>query len=81
MEDWRLQGQEHHLRSATLKWTEYSRWSKDWNHDHCEFCWAKFSMREEDLHAGYTTLDNYHWICETCFRDFKEKFEWSVIGS
>jgi hypothetical protein len=31
------------------------------------------------LHQGYTTTDDYHWICETCFGDFKHLFEWIVV--
>ena len=40
--DWRLQGQEEYLQGATLLRTRYKAWSEDWEHDHCEFCWAKF---------------------------------------
>lgn len=32
----------------------------------------------EILREGYSTPDGYHWICETCFRDFVELFEWKV---
>jgi hypothetical protein len=31
------------------------------------------------LHEGYCTIDNYHWICETCFHDFKDMFKWKVV--
>jgi hypothetical protein len=30
------------------------------------------------LRDGYTTSDNYRWICDPCFDDFRVKFEWSV---
>ena len=40
--DWRLQGQEKYLQGATLLRKRYKAWSEDWEHDHCEFCWAKF---------------------------------------
>jgi hypothetical protein len=49
------------------------------DHDHCEFCGKKFSESPEDLHFGYTTLDDYYWICEPCFNDFEQMFEWKVI--
>ncbi|MDT7806778.1 MAG: hypothetical protein QOJ70_591 [Acidobacteriota bacterium] len=39
---------------------------------------------EEDypdvLHEGYATEDNYRWICEQCFKDFKDLFEWKVMA-
>src|SRR5947208_2930159 len=41
-EDWRLRGQEDYLQGATLLRKPYRAWSEDWEHDHCEFCWAKF---------------------------------------
>ena len=41
-EDWRLRGQEDYLQGATLLRKQYRAWSEDWEHDHCEFCWAKF---------------------------------------
>lgn len=42
IEDWRLRGQEDYLQGCTLVRKPYKAWSKDWEHDHCEFCWAKF---------------------------------------
>jgi hypothetical protein len=41
-EDWRLTGQEEYLQGATLLRKRYRAWSAEWDHDHCEFCWAKF---------------------------------------
>jgi hypothetical protein len=32
----------------------------------------------EVLHFGYATEDSYHWICEACFNDFKERFGWTL---
>jgi hypothetical protein len=31
-----------------------------------------------DCHEGYTTDDQYRWICDTCFVDFRERFDWTV---
>ena len=50
------------------------------NHDHCEFCWNKFSYYADCLHTGYSTEDCESWICEVCFEDFKERFQWRVKG-
>jgi hypothetical protein len=91
-DDWRLMGQQRYLRSATLRWKTYYRWSEDWDHDHCEFCGTKFlppdnPYQEPDvLHAGYATAahgefpDDYHWICAKCYADFKDMFDWKVVG-
>lgn len=59
----------------------YTRYAKDWDHDHCEFCMAKFSENPENLHEGYTTTDSYHWICEECYQDFKVVFQWTLVGA
>lgn len=40
--DWRLRGQEKHLQGATLVRKPYRAKDESWEHDHCEFCWAKF---------------------------------------
>lgn len=79
--DWRLRGQEEYLKAVPLWWKKYTRRSESWEHEHCEFCWAKFMQEDypEVLHEGYTTEDNYRWICEQCFEDFKDSFEWKVI--
>ena len=78
--DWRLTDQEQYLKGVTLYWREYTRWSESWDHDHCEFCWAKFMVEDypDVLHEGYTTEDQYRWICKKCFEDFKNMFEWKI---
>lgn len=78
-EDWRLRGQERYLQGVTLVRRCYRayRGNPNWDHDHCEFCSTKFTM--QDAPTGYATKDDYRWICETCFGDFKERFEWHVV--
>ena len=78
--DWRRQGQEKYLMGVKLIYRDYFPFRDGWDHDHCEFCWAKFSLIEGDLHRGYSTEDGYRWICEDCFRDFKDEFKWKVIN-
>lgn len=46
-------------------------------HEHCFFCFEKF-MTDMDVEC-YCTTDFEHWICEECFNDFKNKFDFSVI--
>jgi hypothetical protein len=73
--DWRLQGQEKYLKDKTLHFKKYSARTTKTDHDHCEFCSAKFSDNiTDDLKQGFSTLDDYRWICENCFNDFKERF-------
>lgn len=78
-DDWRLlRGQEDYLLGVTLYWKKWKAPSAVWDHDHCEFCWEKFSESTDTLHEGYTTEDGKHWICPECFSDFKDMFRWSV---
>ena len=79
--DWRLRGQEDYLHGVTLYWEKYTQWSETWDHDHCDFCWTEFCLEgcKGSSEEGYTTEDNYTWICKQCFEDFKDTFEWKVI--
>ena len=78
--DWRLTNQEQYLMGVTLIRRHYQPIAPN-DHDHCEFCWAKFMMQDypDVLHDGYATLDNYRWICEPCFQDFRGMFRWHII--
>ena len=88
--DWRLTGQERYLASATLVMKPY-RASETSDHDHCAFCWRKFvesgSRLEtpESVTSGYAAIgrgpdgeDDYHWICDICSGDFRDRFDWTV---
>ncbi len=81
--DWRLMGQERFLQAVKLYWRKYTRYSETWDHDHCAFCSAKFMVEDypDVLHEGYSTEDQYYWVCKNCFEDFKERFQWEVIKS
>jgi hypothetical protein len=77
--DPRLTTQESYLKGVALSWKEWSQPKPDWDHDHCEFCWAKFgppSLGKDILGAGWTTNDNRHWVCDNCYSDFKDMFDW-----
>jgi len=80
--DQRLGRQERYLTAVTLRWQEYHAPRADWDHDHCAFCWAKFidGSGPGVEHAGYTTLDEKHWVCKTCFGDFRERFAWKIVS-
>jgi len=83
--DWRLTNQENYLKGVALVFRRYRQYAKnpEWTHDHCQFCRATFSEKDlaDVLHEGYATLDDHHWVCARCFKDFKETFEWEVVSS
>jgi hypothetical protein len=77
--DWRNTGQDEYLKAVKLFFKKYTTYREGWDHDHCEFCMAKFSILIPDcLNEGYATVDDYRWICNKCFEDFKEHFKWDV---
>jgi hypothetical protein len=78
-DDWRLTNQEQYLRGVTLYRRRYTSHRPGWDHDHCSFCWAKFSESLPDaFREGWTTSDGYYWICDQCFQDFRDRFEWTL---
>jgi hypothetical protein len=80
-DDWRLQGQERYLAGASLKLMPWASPNPGWDHDHCEFCWAKLAGQgiADALHQGYATQGLEHWVCPQCFQDFRERFHFKVL--
>jgi len=80
-DDWRLHGQDRYLKSETLYYRNYKVIAKEREHDHCEFCWRKFTEDGDmdSINSGYTTSDNYRWICSDCYEDFKDIFNWNLV--
>jgi hypothetical protein len=78
--DWRLHGHERHLAAARVRHAQYRSSSEHWDHDHCAFCSLKLSKQADvDVaRAGWQTEDGYHWICDTCFADFRERLGFVV---
>lgn len=79
--DWRFKGQDEYLDNITLSLSKFVVLDPASDHEHCEFCTAKFSECEGDLHEGYHTNDKKFWICRDCFHDFSYMFNWTVIPS
>lgn len=73
--DWRLANQERYLFGKTLVKAQFEPIGLR-DHAHCAFCWAKFGANSDWLQFGYCTTDRNWWICEQCFSDFCEKFQW-----
>lgn len=78
MDDWRITNQKSYLKDKTLIHTEDILIMKS-DHEHCAFCFDKFGEYPDCLQKGYCTEDLYYWICEECFEDFKEQFNWTVL--
>jgi Zn-finger protein len=76
--DWRLTNQESYLKCASLENRPYEPASQENDHDHCEFCFVKFTAlaMPETRQEGYSTPDGYRWICTACYTDFKDLFDW-----
>ena len=68
------------MSKAVFRYSRYTPLSKQWDHEHCEFCWDKFAVDSERkcLASGYVTLDGKHWVCESCFIDFRVALGFSV---
>ena len=84
--DWRIENCEF-IRGEKLRRRRYEAPSKEWDHDHCMACWAKFADFEGSgiFHEGYATIAeskwgaDYHWICPKCFSDLRESLEWVEV--
>ena len=77
--DWRLNGQERYLRAKTFKFKTYTPYREDWAHDHCAFCWVKiepYPAIAPSIDTGYSTDEDYYWVCSKCYQDFQESFDW-----
>jgi hypothetical protein len=79
MADWRADNAKR-TRGAILRFQKYTCPREDWDHDHCEGCWAKFmeSGSSEVLTEGYVTDDSSHWICPECYRDLQQEMQWKL---
>ena len=81
-DDWRLKRQRKYIEGLTLFYKDFVPFRRGMDSDHCEFCWAKFgvSVAPDVLNQGYTTENNYYWICKNCYEDFREMFDWKSGG-
>ncbi len=80
-DDPRLATSNDFLAKYTWRWKTWIQTRNNWDHDHCEFCGAKFMARDlpNILREGYTTDDDYYWICKKCFEDFDQTYHWKVV--
>jgi hypothetical protein len=78
MADWRADNAKR-TRDAVVRLQKYIPPKPDWDHDHCEGCWAKFkeSGSPDILTEGYVTQDS-RWICDQCFHDLQAEMGWKL---
>jgi hypothetical protein len=84
---WRVNNAKH-LQGLELQFRPYTAWSRDWDHDHCAACWAKFSafgdsdIRQEGYAIGpdYPKGTGYEWVCQQCFADLKTEMGWTSLA-
>jgi hypothetical protein len=61
-----------------------------WDHEHCEFCWQTITDQYNADNCndkkigidydtgGYVSTDDRHWICEACFDELKNAYDWKT---
>lgn len=89
--DWRLSGKDHiawqWLYGAVVRRIRYIESRERSDHEHCGFCWAKFMEHDYPdhspmLHIGFKADDTSGmWICDVCFQDFCDHFNWLIAES
>ena len=77
-DDWRIMGQEGYLLNCRLQHRTYSRALCRADFLQCEFCWDKFDEDPQHPKKAYFEPKGQYWICEKCYEDFKDMFEWTV---
>ena len=84
--DWRLTNQEKYLKGVALRLRKFhvAVGHPAWDHEHCDFCWAKIVEKKESedselLMEAYATEDGAHWICPKCVEDFRVQFGWIIV--
>lgn len=79
-DDWRLRGQEEYMQGRQFTYKKFVGNGGSNEHEHCEFCWHKFMEYPEGMkdcsNEGYCSMDGKYWVCEECFKDFKDEFSW-----
>ena len=77
-DDWRIMGQEGYLIGKSLQHRQFRRELCYKDFDQCEFCWACFDGDSAAPMRAYYVPEERVWICEACYKDFQEHFQWTV---
>lgn len=79
-DDWRIMGQESYLKGKTLQHRKFQNGLRhDEHQDQCDFCYSGLNEDPENLTRAYYSAEEEVWICEECFNDFREHFDWTVV--
>ncbi len=77
-DDWRLLDDVEHLKKAALTPTDGEEISNHAPHlKRCKFCLEP--VQNTCHQRWFVTLDLPYCICETCYKDFNEDFEWRKL--
>lgn len=50
----------------------------DWDHEHCSICLKKIGLHSGDEKCAFYCEETNDWLCQNCFFDFKEKYNWII---
>lgn len=78
-DDWRLMGQEGYLKEKTLLHRHFDRKICVEDYLQCEFCWSSLEDDEGKGIMCFFEPEQKLWVCEECYSDFREHFDWTVI--
>jgi hypothetical protein len=76
--EWPLCNGGEYLRGLTLVRRPWRESRPGWDHDHCDLCLTTFGDQRfpDALNEGYTTEDEYRWICPSCSETFRRHYGW-----
>lgn len=75
-EDWRIMGQEGYLKDKKLQHMKFNRAMCTEDNDQCDFCYSLLDGDNQDASYAYFEPITKSWICERCYKDFKDHFNW-----
>jgi len=73
----RVQHMKEKLKGIALMRSKWTTIDDSWDHDHCKFCMKTLDASTEEL--AYCSEDYYWWICEECFQEYRDEFEWNLV--
>lgn len=77
-DDWRIMGQEGYLMGKSLQYRKFRKELCHEDYDQCDFCWECFDRDNSTPMHAYFVPEERLWICERCYKDFREHFQWTV---
>lgn len=77
-DDWRLQNDVEHLKKAAIHPTDGEELCRHAPHlKRCEFCFQP--VQDTPHQRWFVPEDLSGCICEECYNDFKDDFEWKEL--